>query len=289
MIRTWLGGSSVGRLDPLMPRLVESAAAMCQVHPQLHFIVNFYDSDPTPFDADALVRQHSRNSSCVEGTHVAGMKTVFWKRVITPDLLRARNVELVWLVDSDIAIHPSAFPLGTLAGVLESTNATLLQPSIRALVHGTYHSFLRVKNAHMSCVATSAQFVELQCPVFAAEAWSAYHSRVLSHIADKDLAESDYGIDISWCAAVREAFPGRPACLVTPGETATHLNTHTIEKFMDKEIASKVRSCAGTCQTLFRLFPRYWKNYSHHNGNCYGLSPTRAPLPDETPQLDCPL
>ena len=98
----------MGRLDPLMPRLVESAAAMCKVHPQLHFIVNFYDSDPTPFDADALVRQHSRNSSCVEGTHVAGMKTVFWKRVITPELIRARNVELVWLVDSDIAIHPTA-------------------------------------------------------------------------------------------------------------------------------------------------------------------------------------
>jgi hypothetical protein len=112
---------------------------------------------------------------------------------------------------------------------------------------------------------------------------------VLSQIADKDLAESDYGIDISWCAAVREAFPGRPACLVTPGETATHLNTHTIEKFMVKEIARKERSCAGTCRTLFRLFPRYWKNYSHHNGNCYGLSPTRAPLPDETPPLDCPL
>ena len=72
----------------MMPRLVESAAAMCKVHPQLHFIVNFYDSDPTPFAADALVRQHSRNSSCVEGTHVAGMKTVFWKRVITPELMQ---------------------------------------------------------------------------------------------------------------------------------------------------------------------------------------------------------
>ena len=125
----------------------------------------------------------------------------------------------------------------------------------------------------MSCVATSAQFVELQCPIFAADAWTSYHRRVLSHIADRDLAESDYGIDISWCAAVRDAFPGRPTCLVTPGEAATHLNTHSIERFMNKSIASKVRSCAGTCHTIFENFRLYWKNYSHHDGSCYGLSP----------------
>jgi len=65
----------------------------------------------------------------------------------------------------------------------------------------------------------------------------------------------------------------RPTCLVTPGETATHLNTHSIERFMDHTIASKVRSCAGTCKTLWAHFPQYWKNYSHHNGQCYGLSP----------------
>jgi len=42
---------------------------------------------------------------------------------------------------------------------------------------------------------------------------------------------------------------------------------------MDHTIASKVRSCAGTCKTLWAHFPQYWKNYSHHNGQCYGLSP----------------
>ena len=269
--RTWIGGTSVGLRDPIMPQLVQSAAAMCNTYPQLHFIVNYYDSRlPASFDANAMVRHHagSANSARLEGTRVAGMKTVFWKRVLTPAKIRSLNAELVWLVDSDIAIHPSAFPLGPIAGVMANLRATLLQPSIRAMVHGTYHTFLRVRNAHMSCVATTAQFVELQCPVFAAEAWVSLHERVLSVIADKHLAESDYGIDISWCAAVRDAFPDRPACLVTPGEAATHLNTHSIEKFMDTAIASKVRSCSGTCATLNKRFPQYWKNYSHHTGLC---------------------
>lgn len=196
---------------------------MCDTYPQLRFIVNFYDQIlPVAFNASALVRTHT-NHSAVEGMHVPGMKTVFWKRVLTRELLHRRNVQIVWLVDSDIAIHPSAFPLGPLAGVLASTRATLLQPSIRALVHGTYHSFLRVRSAHMSCVATSAQFVELQCPIFAVEAWEYFHGRVLSAVEDKDLAESDYGIDISWCAAVRDAFPDRcvpqincTGCMHTP-------------------------------------------------------------------------
>lgn len=171
-----------------------------------------------------------------------------------------------------VAVHPSAFPLGQVAGILLSTRATMLQPSVRALVHGTHHSFLRVKPAHMSCLATTAQWVEMQTPLFAGEAWAAYHSSVLSHIADEDLAASDYGIDISWCAAVRDAFPSRPACLVTPAEAATHLNTHAIEKFMSKEVIRSVRSCAGTCHTIHRLYRSYVKNFSHHTGECYGIT-----------------
>jgi len=154
----------------------------------------------------------------------------------------------------------------------------------------------------MSCLATTAMWVEMQSPLFSADAWAAYHTMVLAHIADDDLAASDFGIDISWCAAVREAFPTRPTCLVTPAAAATHLNTHAIEKFMSKPVRSTVRSCAGTCRTLnTRRFqrpphglealptvypaalptahtqltlgsiPGYWRNFSHHTGDCWGI------------------
>lgn len=170
-----------------------------------------------------------------------------------------------------VAVHPSAFPLGQLAGVLAATRATLVQPSIRAQVHGTHHTFLRIRPAHMSCMATTVPWVEMQTPIFAGDAWAAYHENVLSAISDEHLAASDFGVDVSWCAALRDAFPTRPACLVTPGEAATHLNTHAIEQFMVQPVVSKVRSCDGTCMTLVRQFHTYWRNFSHHDGTCYGV------------------
>ena len=110
--REWLGATAVGSQDPVLPRLLRSAAAMCDHYPQLHFLVNFYDPPQRQFDATALVREHTPGGSAVEATRVSGMKTLFWKRVLTPEFLRARGVQLVWLVDSDISIHPSSFPLG---------------------------------------------------------------------------------------------------------------------------------------------------------------------------------
>ena len=224
--------------DGIMPSLVNSAAQLCDLYPQVHFIVNLFDAERV--DAAALVRLNSGNHSRVEGVWVHGMKTLFWKRTLTPELIRRYGVEVVFLVDSDIAMHPSVYPLGQLVGVMAATRATLLQPSIRAYVHGTYHTFLRVRNAHMSCLATTAQFVELQTPLFTGEGWTAFHTEMLSAIEDEHLGDSDYGIDITWCAMMRAAFPGRPTCLVTPGEAATHLNTHAIEKFMDKVSCSAV-------------------------------------------------
>ena len=268
--RPWLAATSVHSRDASMAQIVGNAAAMCTHYPHLAFIVNFFDHHP--LDARALARARSGGHPAVEGVQNAGMKTFFWKRTLTPALLRARAVTLLWLVDSDISTHPSAFPLGNLAAVLEATSATLIQPSIRAHVHGTHHNFLRTRLAHMSCVATTARFVELQSPLFAADAWAAFHERVLSSVSDEDLADSDYGIDITWCAAVRDAFPRRPACLVVPGLPATHLNTHTIERFMDTSTVGKERSCAPTCKTLMRRFGRYFKNFTHDTGTCYGLS-----------------
>lgn len=34
----------------------------------------------------------------------------------------------------------------------------------------------------------------MQTPLFTGETWSTYHTNVLSHIGDEDLAASDYGM-----------------------------------------------------------------------------------------------
>ena len=67
-------------------------------------------------------------------------------------------------------VRPSVFPLWQLIGMAKGAHATVMQPSIRAQVHGTYHPFLRVRPAHMSCMLTTAPMVEMQTPIFASEA-----------------------------------------------------------------------------------------------------------------------
>ncbi|KAL1504936.1 hypothetical protein AB1Y20_008703 [Prymnesium parvum] len=260
----WLGATGVHSEAADARALVGSIGQLCDAYPQLHVIVNFFDAPPRSAEQLRVAVHHPQ----MEATSVPGMKTLFWRRILTPE--RVRSFSLVWVFDCDIAVHPSIFPLGILAGTLTSLRATLLQPSIRAQVHGTYHTWLRVRPAHMSCVATTAQWVELQTPVFAVDAWVEFHTKMLSVVKDEDLAVSDFGIDVTWCGLLAAAFPGRPTCLVLPADPAIHINTHSIEKFMSKSVVSQERSCTGTCKTLYNTYQRYWKNFSHHTGDCWG-------------------
>ncbi|KAL3931933.1 MAG: hypothetical protein SGPRY_000916, partial [Prymnesium sp.] len=185
----------------------------------------------------------------IEATSIPGMKTLFWRRILTPS--RIANASLVWVFDSDIVVHPGFFPLGSLASTLLSLDATLLQPAIRAQIQGTHHMWLRSRPTHMSCVATTARWVEMQTPLFSAAAWAHVHAHMLSKVSEDDLAVSDFGLDTTWCALLAHAFPGKPTCLV----------------------AHKERSCAGTCKTLQKLYRGFWMNYSHHTGLCWGSQP----------------
>ena len=168
----WLGATSIHSKDQWFGRTLLSIAALVDNYPQLGVVVNLFDAKRV--NAPGLVGRFAPPSQ-VEGTWVPGMKTLFWKRVLTPQ--RTHRLRAVWLFDCDIAVHPSAFPLGQLVGVLRATRASLMQPSVRALVHGTYHTWLRVRNAHMSCQATTAQFVEMQTPLFTGETWAKYNAK----------------------------------------------------------------------------------------------------------------
>jgi hypothetical protein len=270
----WLGATAIHSKDHLLERTMASFVELTTNYQQLGIIVNLFDAKKV--DAPRIISRHAGpSSSQLEGTWVPGMKTLFWKVVLTP--ARTRGLELVWLFDCDIAVHPSVFPLGQMVGTLKATRATLIQPSVRGWLHGTYHGWLRARQSHMSCLATTAQFVEMQTPMFAGEAWARFNEVVLSEVPNEGLAASGYGIDISWCAAMRDFFPSRPTCLVTPAEAAIHLNSHTIEKFKGTFAnqtykAHTERFCHTTCKVIQRRFKGYIQNYSHHNGRCYGLS-----------------
>lgn len=124
----------------------------------------------------------------------------------------------------------------------------------------------------MSCLATTAQWVEMQTPLFSGKAWAFFHEHVLSIIPEEGLATSDFGLDIIWCALLKDAFPMQPACLVMPSAAATHLNSHAIEAYMNKDVIKKERSCTTTCRTIQTKFHSYWKNFSHHTGECFSVA-----------------
>ena len=262
----WLGATAIHSQSKDTANLVGSLTALCDNYPQLSILVNFFDAKEVP--AQAIMRQLTGNHSRLGATWVPGMKTLFWKLHLTPEI--TKDLELVWVFDCDIAIHPSVFPLGQLAGALKATRATMLQPAIQAWIHGTYHTFLRVKRTHMSCFATTAQWNEMQTPLFSGDAWARFHTKMLSTIPEAGLVTSDFGLDIVWCAFMKDEFPNRPACLVTPGIAATHLNSHAIEAYMSPDVKRQERSCTTTCKSLFDNFKHYWKNFSHHTGQCYG-------------------
>ena len=276
----WLGAGAMHTQDNMLPQMVYSLVSLCRAYPQLEVVLNHFDDEVPP-----SLRQHATvpqpltaEMPRIKTTHVPGMKTLFWRVVLTPEFVS--RFSLVFTFDGDIALHPSVFPLGAIAAASVSIGASLVQPSIRAVVHGTHHVHLRVKPAHMSCLAHSARFVELQLSLFRTAAWAEVHRSLLSHIAAEHLATSDYGIDQTWCALLYDAFPRRPACVVLPTESVLHTNTHRIEKFMNRSTQQAERSCSGTCKTLRSRFRRYFQNESHnHNQVRTAVAPLRIRVP----------
>ena len=203
----WLGATSVHSTDFRLRDHLHSIRALCRVHLQLSVHVNYFDRDkPT---AKAL--------SAAQGTRlnvswIPGMKVLFWRKVLTTE--RTSGLDALWLFDSDVAVHPSVFPLGMLVAALHSTNATILQPAVRGEILGSYHRSLKTSLTHMSCLATTTKMVELMTPIFAADAWAFVLTEIISIWSDDEAGASAYGLDVVWCHAIARVFLGRPTCLV---------------------------------------------------------------------------
>ena len=263
---SWLGATATHSNDnTLGPALV----ALCNVYQLLEVIVNIHNGiQPAP---------ELYPSRRIELTYIHGMKGLFWKRILTPERVRQHNV--IWLFDSDVAVHPAALPLGLFASVLLRTNGSILQPSVRALGTKvpTHHGWLVQRHTHSSCVVTTAKFVELMTPFFQLHSWLAFYRVVLMQLPDHQLASSAYGLDMVWCAAMTSSFPKQPSCLVTPGDAITHRSTKTVKRYLERPStnSSRVDPAAGARNnlvTLQMLFPQWFKSTNHDTKACWMIN-----------------
>ena len=148
---SWLGAVSTHTNDyGRTSQIRASLDALLTAYPELCIALNHFDAGGEAPDTRSAGqrRQHGR----LQVTWVPGMKGLFWKRVLTPE--RTRGMRMVWLFDADVAVHPSVMPLGLLASALLSSNASALQPLVRAAGMGTDHKWLRQRPSLSSCAAS---------------------------------------------------------------------------------------------------------------------------------------
>ena len=131
----WLGATSVHSADPRVPALLDTLRELCDANPALHLVINHFDTDHSAATRVGTVPSTPR----LQVSWVPGMKGIFWKTILTPRRTRAYRV--VWLFDADLALHPSVLPLATIVNTLLATNASLLQPAIRAAGGETQHTW----------------------------------------------------------------------------------------------------------------------------------------------------
>ena len=137
-------------------------------------------------------------------------------------------------------------------------------------MHGTYHPWLG--STHRS-LATTAQWVEMQTPLFAGDACG-FHEKVLAIIPEEGLVTSDFGLDIAWCAS--SGGSRSVHMLATPSAAATHLNS-CHRGVHEQGGQAKGALVHDDVPGSFQKLKSYWKNFAPHE--CYsvrahyGLSP----------------
>ena len=117
----WLGATSLPLSFPKLDLLHTTLVAMMAHHPKLRVAINHHDrGKPPPLGS----RWHESKDVRISTTYIPGPRAVFWRRVITP-LVSSGEVDLVWLFDGRLALHPSLFPFAQQQEALQTTHAWL--------------------------------------------------------------------------------------------------------------------------------------------------------------------
>lgn len=118
-----LAATSISSREAHLEWHVGVLSALCETHAWFHAVLNLFDDEPLVERVARAARRHAK----IAVERVRGFKTLFWKRVLTPE--RYGRFTHLWLVDSDMDIAPSRFDLVLLLRVMRRINASIVQPS----------------------------------------------------------------------------------------------------------------------------------------------------------------
>ena len=150
---------------------------------------------------------------------VAGFKSLFWKRVLTPAAVA--SFTHVFLFDDDMRVAPGEFQLVALLRLQEHANVSLIAPAPIGTGRGLQkadhtrgdrrQSYKTREQADELCALRWHTMVELKAPLFTALAWRLVHTQLLGRIADKALVGPV--IDRYWCGLLEHRITGCDAHL----------------------------------------------------------------------------
>ena len=178
---------------------------LCSRH-NFSMVANFYDAAH-----GALACPRARTA------HVRGTKALFWFRELSA---LPAHCDFVWLLDEDVRYTSEAF--GAEAARMDLSRAVILQPSVIPRNHGKFATH----EHDPECAVHTISFVEVQAPLFAARAWHAFHSTILSHTAADVMQKTDW-FDLFWCNLVERKL--NASCAFSRDSRVEHLDFKTLK------------------------------------------------------------
>ena len=189
--------------------------------PSFHWRVNVFDRK----DASCLPWASHRH---VWISHLPGYMTLFWKKVLVPELTRL--YDRIFILDNDVHLSPQlGFSTARIDRWFARTGASILTTSVIAHSSGAdarggtglrqHHPFTASCAAHL---IGSPERLHISLPAAYEVLWN-----ILASVPDKRL-DTDTGLMGLWTALTCEAFPRRPPCVLVNSIQVVHLNTKTI-------------------------------------------------------------
>ena len=199
--------------------LTGTLAALLTRHSWVRAALNLYDGD-----LETVRRLRYRVHPRIKISTVPGFKPLFWKRVLTPYVLK--QYSHLFLFDDDMRIHPDEFQLLTLLRLYEQTNVSILSPAPYGPGRGLYpfaggrcgrtrpcldscnfnRDNFRLERMDENCAVCLQPVVEVKAPMFSSAAWAIVHRQMLAKLPDVALAGD--AVDMYWCGLLERFHRG---------------------------------------------------------------------------------
>jgi hypothetical protein len=202
--------TSTSHVAPQFGYLNRSLTALVEAHSWTRVALNLY--------LDAVSTAYPRVHPRITIFSVAGFKTLFWKRILTPAIVAPFTH--VFFFDDDMRVAPGEFQLVALLRMQAFANVSLISPAPIGGGRGMFaankerypqHNFVSRQAADIGCPLRLHAVVELKAPLFTAAAWAVVYTELLSKIPDSDLVGPV--IDRYWCGLLEHLLHGCDAHL----------------------------------------------------------------------------